>query len=106
MRQSHFLVVCAAVLLILTGAIHADGKSTYDSSCSVCHAAGVAGAPKLDDKEAWAERIAQGQEVLVKRAIEGFQGKTGVMPPKGGFVQLSDSEVEAAVQYMVEQAQQ
>lgn len=93
------------MLFFLTGTASADGKSTYDSSCGVCHAAGVAGAPKLGDVEAWTERIAQGQEVLIKHAIEGFQGKTGVMPAKGGFVNLSDAEVGAAVRYMVKQAQ-
>lgn len=105
MRQNCFATVCAMVLLVVMDTASADGKSTYDTACVVCHAAGVAGAPKLDDKEAWAERIAQGHEVLIKHAIEGFQGKTGVMPAKGGFVNLSDADVEAAVQYMVDQVQ-
>lgn len=77
------------------------GKSVYDSACLVCHAAGVAGAPKVGDKEAWAPRIAQGTDTLVKHAIEGLQGSTGVMPPKGGRDDLSDDDVKAAVLYMV-----
>ena len=45
-------------------------------------------------------RIAQGEATLFKHAIEGFTGKKGVMPPKGGST-ASDDEVKAAVQYMV-----
>ena len=37
-----------------------------------------------------------------RHALNGFQGETGVMPPKGGFMNLSDDDVKAAVDYMVE----
>lgn len=49
---------------------------------------------------AWKDRIAQGKDTLYKHSIEGFQGKTGVMPPKGGST-ASDEEMKAAVDYMV-----
>jgi cytochrome c5 len=78
----------------------ADGKRLYDSACMVCHAAGVAGAPKLGDKAAWSARIAQGNPTLYEHAIKGFQGKVGYMPPKGGSP-ASDAEVKSAVDYMV-----
>lgn len=80
------------------------GKQIYDSVCFACHAMGVAGAPKFGDKELWAPRIAQGMDTLVSHAINGFQGKTGAMPPKGGRVDLSDADIAAAVAYMVGQA--
>ena len=79
------------------------GEALYKSTCQACHGAGVAGAPKLDDKADWAPRIAQGEATLFKHAIEGFTGKKGVMPPKGGSA-ASDDDVKAAVQYMVAQA--
>ncbi|MCG6872712.1 MAG: c-type cytochrome [Gammaproteobacteria bacterium] len=82
----------------------ADGKTTYETTCSACHAAGVAGAPKLGDKALWDPRIAQGLAVLEEHAIKGFQGKTGFMPAKGGNASLPDDAVKAAVAYMVEQA--
>lgn len=82
-----------------------QGQAIYKGNCFACHGAGVAGAPKLEDKEAWSVRIAQGDDVLYKHAIEGFQGKTGFMPAKGGFMNLSDDEVKAAVRYMVSEAQ-
>jgi cytochrome c5 len=75
------------------------GKKLYDSVCMVCHAAGVAGAPKFGDKTAWAPRIAQGLDTLYDHAIHGYQGKAGVMPAKGGSG-ASDDEVKAAVRYI------
>jgi cytochrome c5 len=82
----------------------ADGKSTYETVCAVCHGAGIAGAPKVGDKAAWAPRIAQGLATLDKHAIEGFQGESGVMPAKGGRLDLSDELVMATVAHMVSQS--
>ena len=76
------------------------GKNVYNAACVACHGAGIAGAPKLGDKANWAGRIAQGNAVLYEHAIKGFQGKAGVMPPKGGST-ASDADVKAAVDYMV-----
>jgi len=78
-----------------------DGKATYDSTCHVCHGPGIAGAPKFGDKAAWAPRIAEGLPTLHQHALHGFQGKSGVMPAKGGNTALSDAAVQAAVDYMV-----
>ncbi|BAZ93066.1 sulfite dehydrogenase cytochrome subunit SoxD [Thiohalobacter thiocyanaticus] len=82
----------------------AAGESVYKANCFACHGAGVAGAPKLGDSANWAPRIEQGMDVLYTHAIEGYQGESGYMPPKGGFTSLSDEEVKAAVQYMVEES--
>ena len=73
-------------------------------ACVVCHTTGIAGSPKLGDAEAWAPRIAQGMEVLNQHAIKGFQGSSGIMPAKGGRVDLSDEAIAAAVAYMVEES--
>lgn len=82
----------------------AQGKKVYEASCKACHGSGIAGAPKVGDKAAWSGRIAEGMETLENHAIQGFTGKTGAMPAKGGNAALSDDEVKAAVQYMVEQS--
>lgn len=80
------------------------GKKVYGNTCAMCHAAGVAGAPKPGDKADWGPRIAQGSDVLYKHAIEGFTGEKGMMPPRGGSATLSDDDVKAAVDYMVAQS--
>ena len=84
------------------GAENTVGKTVFGKTCAVCHAAGVAGAPKPGDKADWGPRIAQGMDVLNKHALEGFTGSKGQMPPKGGAPSLSDDEVKAAVQYMTD----
>lgn len=90
------------VIPAATAAAAPSGKGVYDATCAVCHAAGVAGAPKLGDATAWATRIANGQDPLYEHAINGFQGQAGYMPARGGNVNLSDDDVKAAVDYIVE----
>ena len=80
------------------------GKSVFGKACALCHAAGVAGAPKPGDKDDWGPRIAQGKDVLYKHALEGFTGAKGMMPARGGNASLSDDEVKAAVDYMADQS--
>ena len=79
----------------------AKGKQVYESTCAACHAAGVANAPKLGDKERWAPLIAEGMDKMVQIAIQG----KGAMPPKGGRVDLPDEDIRATVAYMVSQSQ-
>ncbi len=76
------------------------GKKVYESTCIACHGAGIAGAPKFGDKSDWAPIIAQGMPTLYERALHGYTGKRGMMPPKGGST-ASDADVKAAVDYMV-----
>jgi cytochrome c5 len=71
------------------------GKKVYDQVCAACHAAGVAGAPKLGDKAAWAPRLKEGMDAVHAFALKG----KGVMPPKGGYAG-PDADVIAAVDYM------
>lgn len=77
-----------------------DGKSVYDKACVACHAAGVANAPKLGDKAAWAPRVAQGMDAMLQSVIKG----KGAMPPKAGNPALSDAELRAGVEFMVSQS--
>lgn len=82
-----------------------DGEAVYKSACIACHMTGVAGAPKFADATAWAPRIAKGKDTLYSNSINGFQGEVGVMPPKGGRMDLDDGAIKAAVDYMVNAAQ-
>ena len=81
-------------------AMAADGKAVYDKTCVVCHASGVANAPKLGDKAAWAPRIATGKDALVSAVVKG----KGAMPPKAGAADLKDDDIKAAVDYMISAA--
>lgn len=78
----------------------ADGEKVYKATCFACHDVGVAGAPKLDDKAAWAARIATGNDALYGSAIKG----KNAMPPKGGNPSLADADVKAAVDFMMGKA--
>ncbi|EEZ42236.1 putative cytochrome c5 [Photobacterium damselae subsp. damselae CIP 102761] len=55
-------------------------------------------APKKGDAADWKDRLAQGQEILAKHAIEGFNA----MPAKGSCMDCSDEEIIAAINYMTE----
>lgn len=82
-----------------------QGEAVYKKVCSMCHAAAVAGSPKPGDKADWGPRIAQGNDVLYKHALEGFTGAKGMMPARGGSPALTDDEVKSAVDYMVAKSQ-
>jgi cytochrome c5 len=75
------------------------GEALYQQACVACHAAGVAGSPKFGDKDAWAPRIKTGLDMLTASVIKG----KGAMPPKGGSA-ASDTDIRAAVEYMVSAA--
>lgn len=72
------------------------GEALYKQACVACHAASVAGSPKLGDKAAWAPRIQTGLDMLTTSVIKG----KNAMPPKGGS-NASDADIRSAVEYMV-----
>lgn len=84
-------------VVFASGAMAADGKAVYEKTCVACHAAGVANAPKLGDKAAWAPRIATGKPALIAAVKNG----KGAMPPKAGAADLKDEDIAAAVDYML-----
>jgi cytochrome c5 len=91
--------IAAGVLLVAaSGAYAADGQAVYNQSCSTCH---NNIAPKLGDKAAWAPRIKLGADALVSAVIKG----KGMMPPRGGHANLSDADIQAAVEYIVSKSQ-
>src|SRR5690554_825330 len=47
------------------------GEQVYNNVCAACHAAGVAGAPKMGDKAAWAPFISHGYDSLLEVAMNG-----------------------------------
>lgn len=79
---------------------HQAGEKLYKSSCVACHSTGVANAPKLGDKAAWAPRLAEGEDQIMEIA---FKGK-GAMPPRGAS-SADDATLRAAVEYMLSTVQ-
>jgi cytochrome c5 len=97
------VLLCAA--LSIAGAAtgqQADrtGKQVVESLCISCHGTGVNGAPRIGDNKAWAARASQGLTSLSKHALDGIRQ----MPPHGGNRSLSDTEIERAITYMVNQS--
>jgi len=89
---------------ISTGTVTRDGAQVFDQSCAACHASGIAGAPKLGDQLQWKTRLAKGAKVLYANALNGVSSSIGVMPAKGGNPSLSETEVKAAVDYILAKA--
>jgi len=81
------------------------GAEVFQQACVACHGQGIAGAPRAGDAAAWNRRIAQGKSTLYRHAIQGFKGDAGVMPPKGGRIDVSDDLIRAAVDQMIEASQ-
>ncbi len=113
------LFTVALVVLVNTTTVFADGsrytdfddehlqygKTIWMGTCEGCHAWGVADAPIPMNYDEWEFRIAKGKDVLYQHAIEGFFGPDdSMMPERGGNLELTDDEVKAAVDYMVELA--
>ena len=77
-------------------------EQTYQQNCNVCHASGMAGAPKLDDTAEWQARLAdKGMETLVANAINGINA----MPAKGMCMTCSDENIAELVEYISGQGQ-
>ena len=93
------ITISAALLGGAQLAAAADGKEVYDKSCAGCHEKGIAGALKLTDKEKWAPVVKQGSDALTASVIKG----KGVMPPRGGSASLSDADIKASVDYIIQQ---
>ena len=96
MKKLTATAIFASLFMAASGAAIADGAATYQKACVACHMTGAAGSPKLEDKAAWAPRIAQGKDVLYTSALKG----KGAMPPKGGNPALTDSQINAIIAYM------
>ena len=76
-----------------------QGEAVFKAQCAACHATGAAGAPKLGDAAAWAERLKTGFDALVQSSLKG----KGAMAPQGGG-DFNDTEIARAVAYMANAA--
>ncbi|MET3999502.1 c-type cytochrome [Marinobacterium sp. MBR-109] len=91
------LAITAATLLSLPLSVQAmSADEVVQKHCVACHQAGLGGAPKMDDKAAWAPRIATGVDAMTATVLAG----KGAMPPKGTCGSCSEDEIRAAVEAM------
>ncbi len=97
-------VMFAALLVASAGstALHAEpDMDKYNKSCGVCHTAGVAGAPKTGNADAWEPRLEKGMETLVSSVKNGLNA----MPPKGMCFDCTDEEYMELINYMATPAE-
>ena len=76
------------------------GQKVYQRYCSVCHAQGIAGAPKTGDLKAWQKRMAQGWPVVMKHALQGYKG----MPAKGHCMKCTEQDIRESIEYMLKES--
>jgi len=77
--------------------VQRGGGAVVQAYCARCHQTGADGAPRIGDRAAWIPRLKQGFEVLVRSAIKGH----GPMPSRGDVANLTDTEIRAAIAYMI-----
>jgi cytochrome c5 len=95
MKSSMLLIL--TVIAVMSFQVQArEAQTLYNQSCIACHASGAAGAPKKGDSAAWAPRLAQGSDILLKHTKQGINA----MPPKGMCMDCTDDEFKALIQYM------
>lgn len=91
--------VAEAVMEVAQADSGFDAAAKYQMSCFACHGTGAAGAPKLDDKEAWEEKMSKGMDAVMVNVMNGI----GAMPAKGLCMDCSESDLMALVEYMSSQ---
>ena len=98
--MKYFAAACIFLAVSFSLSANADEKSgahVYKEVCFVCHATGVANAPKLGDQIAWRKLISEGQVIITAHGYVGVRA----MPPKGGKEDLSIDQFAEALNYMV-----
>jgi len=93
-------VVEVAVVEESTESTGGPGEKIVTQVCAMCHATGMMSSPKLGSAGDWAPRIEKGVDTLYSNALNGFN----MMPARGGRPDLSDDDVKAAVDHMLELA--
>lgn len=72
------------------------GKQRWAHTCAMCHVRGEGGAPKIGDTAAWSTRLAQGEDVVLEHAINGFNN----MPPLGYCQDCEREDLRAYTHFM------
>lgn len=92
--------VLLIVFSMMIQAVAADGRSAeaiYQKACKVCHASGIAGAPRVGYAADWKARLELSMETLLHSVIQG----KGAMPAKGMCMDCTTEDFEAVIRYMM-----
>ncbi|MBP9956158.1 c-type cytochrome [Geopseudomonas guangdongensis] len=91
-------LLLAVSLAAMTASVQAaqEPEAVYNKACAVCHNAGVAGAPKKGDAEAWKPRLEKGMDALVASVTNGLNA----MPPRGMCMDCSAEDYKATIEWM------
>jgi cytochrome c5 len=73
-----------------------DYLAQWARSCALCHVRGEGGAPVVGDREAWAPRVAQGEDVLLEHTVEGLNN----MPPLGYCMDCEEEDFRNIIRFM------
>ena len=92
-----WFVIAISVFFYSSSVVAFDVEATFNKTCAICHVPGVAMAPKVGDKSAWAPRMEQGMGALVKAVVEG----KGAMPPMGMCSKCNEEQFAALIQHML-----
>jgi len=84
--------------LELTSDEFVQAERLYSSHCAECHGSGVAGAPRLNDRAEWEERVNKGLDQLRANVINGMPPG---MPARGLCVSCSDDDLRVITNYML-----
>ena len=75
-----------------------NGPEVYGGLCKTCHDTGVAEAPIPGTEQMAAREAERGLDGLVQNALNGLNA----MPPRGGNPALTDEQIQAAVEFMLQ----
>lgn len=103
MKKITTLLGVTGLFLVAGNSFAFDVEGTFKAKCGTCHMTGAAGAPMVGNKDQWAPRIAKGKDALYNTALTGSKVNPAMLP-KGGFTDLSDDQVKAIVDYMVDKS--
>ena len=100
MKSRILKLACATLAATAAGftpaALSDSVAEKYQQACQVCHATGVANAPKVHDAEAWKPRLDKGMDALLSSIKNGLNA----MPPGGMCSDCSDEDYKALIKYM------
>ena len=95
-RLALVATVATTSLVLAQAPPERSGEQIVKQQCAQCHEKGVNGAPRIDDRAAWAPRMKAGLDAMVRSATAGH----GKMPARGGLANTTDSELRSAITYM------